>query len=99
MEYQKILFVVRRGGKSIQSAALVGAKDDWSPSRFSSEEMYHFQKCTGDKDTIVRRGFRPGVTAVQLRLHPLVVVALSVWKKMSTVLVFEVKIGGRKYWG
>ena len=91
------MFVVRRGER-VSSVALVGAKDDWSPSRFSSEEMYHFQKCTGDEDTIVRRGFRPGVTAVQLRLHPPVVVALSVWKKMSTVLVFEVKIGGRKYW-
>ena len=44
----------------------------------------------------MQRGFRPGVTAVQLRLHPDVVVELSVKKKMSTVLVSVVKIGGRK---
>ena len=47
-------------------------------------------------DKILQRGLPPGVTAVQLRLHPDVVVELSVWKKMSTVLVFVVKIGGRK---
>ena len=92
------MFVVRRGER-VSSVALVGAKNGCSPSRFSSEEMYHYQKCTGDEDTIVRRGFRPGVTAVQLRLHPDCAAELSVWKKMSTVLVFEVKIGGRKYWG
>ena len=46
----------------------------------------------------MRRGVRPGVTAVQLRLHPDVAVVASVKKKISTVLVFVVKIGGRKYW-
>ena len=51
---------------------------------------------TDHDDTIVRRGVRPGVTAVQLRLHPDVTVELSVKKKMSTVLVFVVKIGGKK---
>ena len=51
---------------------------------------------TDHDDTIVRRGARPGVTAVQLRLHPDVPEELSVEKKMSTVLVFVVKIGGRK---
>ena len=44
----------------------------------------------------MQRGFRPGVTAVQLRLHPDVAEELSVKKKMSTVFVFVVKIGGRK---
>ena len=57
--------------------------------------IYH-GNVTDHDDTLVQRGFRPGVTAVQLRLHPDVVVELSVWKKMSTVLVFVVKIGGRK---
>ena len=47
-------------------------------------------------DTNVRGGVRPGVTAVQLRLHPAATVEPSVKKKMSTVLVFVVKIGGRK---
>ena len=57
--------------------------------------IYH-GNVTDHDDTIVQRGFRPGVTAVQLRLHPDVVVELSVKKKMSTVLVSVVKIGGRK---
>ena len=48
-------------------------------------------------DTSVRRGVGPGVTAVQLRLHPDLAPELSVWKKMSTTFVFVVKIGGRKY--
>ena len=57
--------------------------------------IYH-GSVTDHDDTVVQRGFRPGVTAVQLRLHPDVVVELSVKKKMSTVLVSVVKIGGRK---
>ena len=57
--------------------------------------IYHGNVADHD-DTIVRRGVRPGVTAVQLRLHPAVTVEPSVKKKMSTVLVFVVKIGGRK---
>ena len=48
-------------------------------------------------DKSVRWGVRPGVTAVQLRLHPAVDPELSVWKEMSTAFVFVVKIGGRKY--
>ena len=51
---------------------------------------------TDHDDAIVQRGFGPGVTAVQLRLHPDVPEELSVEKKMSTVLVSVVKIGGRK---
>ena len=42
------------------------------------------------------RVVRPGVTAVQLRLHPDVTEELSVKKKMSTALVFVVKIGDTK---
>ena len=58
--------------------------------------IYH-GKATDHEDTSVRRGVRPGVTAVQLRLHPGLAPELSVEKKMSTVFVFVVKIGGRKY--
>ena len=43
------------------------------------------------------RAFSPGVTALQLRLQPNVVKALlSVWKKISTLLLLVVMIGGRK---
>ena len=47
-------------------------------------------------DKILQRGLPPGVTAVQLRLHPEAAPELSVWKKMSTVSLFEVKMGGMK---
>ena len=57
--------------------------------------IYH-GNVTDHDDTLVQRGFRPGVTAVQLRLHPDEAEELSVKKKMSTVFVFVVKIGGRK---
>ena len=61
--------------------------------------MIYDGNATDHEDTSVRRGVRPGVTAVQLRLHPAVVPELSVKKKMSTAFVFVVKIGGRKYHG
>ena len=52
---------------------------------------------TDHDDTIVRRVVRPGVTAVHLRLHPARAPESSVEKKMSTVFVFVMKTGGRKY--
>ena len=59
--------------------------------------MIYDGNVTDHDDRSVRRGVRPGVTAVQLRLHPGAAPEPSVWKKMSTAFVFVVKIGGRKY--
>ena len=42
------------------------------------------------------RDFSPVVTALQLRLQPGLVPLSSVWKKISTMLVLVVMIGGRK---
>ena len=58
--------------------------------------IYH-GNVTDHDDTIVRRVVRPGVTAVHLRLHPARAPESSVEKKMSTVFVFVMKTGGRKY--
>ena len=49
-----------------------------------------------DFDAVSMRSFKPGVTALQLRLHPLLVEAPFVWKNISTVLVFVVIVGGWK---
>ena len=43
------------------------------------------------------RAFSPGVTTLQLRLQPGAVSLPSVWKKISTLLLLVVMIGGRKY--
>ena len=43
------------------------------------------------------RDFTPGVTAIQVRLHPAALTLLSVWKNISTVLVLDVMFGGWKY--
>ena len=43
------------------------------------------------------KSFEPGVTAIQLRLQPVFVLTPSVWKNISTVLVFVVMVGGWKY--
>ena len=42
------------------------------------------------------RAFSPGVTALQLRLQPVHVYLASVWKKISTLLLLVVMIGGWK---
>ena len=41
--------------------------------------------------------FSPRVTALQLRLQPVVVSLPSVWKNISTLLLLVIMIGGRKY--
>ena len=41
----------------------------------------------------------PGVTAIQLRLQPVLVPLASVWKNISTVLVLVVMVDGWKYPG
>ena len=43
------------------------------------------------------KSLKPGVTAIQLRLHPVSDHLASVWKNISTVLVFVVMVGGWKY--
>ena len=43
------------------------------------------------------KSLKPGVTAIQVRLQPLVVALASVWKNISTVLVLVVTVGGWKY--
>ena len=43
------------------------------------------------------RDFTPGVTAIQVRLHPLELPLSSVWKNISTVFVLVVIVGGWKY--
>ena len=50
----------------------------------------------GQFKSVARRVFRPGVTAVQLRLQPDFVLLPSVWKKISTVLVLVTMTGGWK---
>ena len=45
---------------------------------------------------LARRVFRPGVTAVHLRLQPDFAFLASVWKEISTVLVLLTMTGGRK---
>ena len=49
------------------------------------------------KDAVWMKSFEPGVTAIQLRLHPAYVQPPSVWKNISTVLVLVVIVGGWKY--
>ena len=44
----------------------------------------------------MRRAFSPGVTALQLRLQPVLATPAFVWKKISTLLLLVVMIGGRK---
>ena len=45
------------------------------------------------------KSFEPGVTAIQLRLHPAYVRSPSVWKNISTVLVLVVMVDDWKYPG
>ena len=42
------------------------------------------------------KSFSPGVTALQLRLQPVNEYLPFVWKKISTLLLLVVMIGGRK---
>ena len=65
--------------------------------RFPSFPDWKFTELGSFWVHIARRGFKPGVTAVHLRLQPVCVPLPSVWKKMLTVLVRVVMIGGRKY--
>ena len=64
--------------------------------RFPSFPDWKFTELGSFWVHIARRGFKPGVTAVHLRLQPVCVPLPSVWKKMFTVLVRVVMIGGRK---
>ena len=50
-----------------------------------------------NSDMFNMRAFSPGVTALQLRLQPGLVPSLFVWKKISTLLLLVVMIGGMKY--
>ena len=45
------------------------------------------------------RPFKPGVKAIQLRLHPGLVRVPPAWKNISTVLDLVVMVGGWKYKG